>query len=69
MLSSQEMDRIPEPEPDELEPGMTRVLTPEGWEEALYVEPEDTWELLADGTWLSPDGMTRSAPLVGPDIP
>lgn len=58
---------IPEPAPDDLEPGTTRVLTAEGWEEALYVEPEASWELLADGTWLSPDGRTRSAPLFGPD--
>ena len=49
------------------EPGVTRVLTEEGWEEALYVDPSDDWSLLADGSWSSPDGRTRSWPLVGPE--
>jgi hypothetical protein len=42
-------------------------LTEEGWEEALYVDPSDDWSLLADGSWSSPDGRTRSWPLVGPE--
>ena len=53
--------------PEDHEPGTTRTLTSEGWEEALYVEPDDTWRLLDDGSWLSPDERTRSWPLAGPE--
>lgn len=63
------MDPIRDGTPEELEPGTTRVLTTEGWEESLYIEPDESWELLDDGTWLSPDGRTRSSPLVGPEAP
>ena len=47
---------------DELEPGVTRVLTDEGWDDALYIEPGDDWILLEDGSWSSPDGRIRSRP-------
>jgi hypothetical protein len=48
------------------EPGVTRVLTDEGWEVSIYIDPEDDWLLLEDGSWASPDGRTRSWPLAGP---
>jgi hypothetical protein len=46
--------------------GTTVVLTAVGWEEADYTVAGDDWRLLADGSYLSPDGMIRSWPLVGP---
>jgi hypothetical protein len=54
---------------EDLEPGTTRVLTADGWELVPYVDPEDTWELRDDGSWLAPDGLTRSWPIAGPDPP
>jgi hypothetical protein len=51
------------------EPGVTRVLTEEGWEESIYVDPGDDWRLLEDGSWASPDGRIRSWPLAGPEPP
>jgi hypothetical protein len=55
--------------PDVLEDdfGVTRVLTDEGWEDATYVDPEDDWLLLEDGSWTSPDGRIRSWPALGPE--
>lgn len=47
-------------------PGATVALTTEGWEDADYVEPGDDWHLLADGSYLSPDGTLRSWPLAAP---
>lgn len=44
----------------------TVVLTAEGWEDTNYVEPGDDWRLLADGSYLSPDGTLRSWPLAAP---
>jgi len=55
---------LPDAEADR---GTTRVLTVEGWEIVPYVDPEDDWELQEDGSWVAPDGITRSWPLVGPD--
>lgn len=55
--------------PDELDPGTTRVLTAEGWDEVTYVEPDETWQLLDDGSWVAPDRLTRSWPLAGPEPP
>ena len=46
--------------------GTTVVITAEGWEDASYLEPGDDWRLLADGSYLSPDGTLRTWPLVGP---
>jgi hypothetical protein len=65
------MDPTPLDEPNTLdpEPGVTRVLTEEGWEESLYLEPAEDWRLLDDGSWSSPDGQVRSWPLVGPQPP
>ena len=56
-----------EPEPIDVEPGVTRVLTDEGWEESVYIDPDEDWRLLDDGSWASPDGRTRSWPLAGPE--
>ena len=42
--------------------GTTSVLTGEGWETALYVAPGDDWIPQSDGSYASPDGMTRSWP-------
>lgn len=51
---------------DELEePGTTVVLTAGGWEAAAYVDPGDDWQPLDDGSYVSPDGHTRSWPLAG----
>ena len=62
--SSVEEDEALDPEP-----GNTRVLTESGWEEVEYVDPAADWRLLADGSWESPDGQTRSWPLAGPELP
>jgi hypothetical protein len=56
-----------EPDPIDVEPGVTRVLTDEGWEESVYIDPDENWRLLDDGSWSSPDGRTRSWPLAGPE--
>ena len=52
---------------DDVERGVTRVLTDEGWDDASYVDPADDWTLLADGSWSSPDGRIRSWPAFGPE--
>jgi hypothetical protein len=48
-------------------PVSPRVLTAEGWEEANYIDPGDEWRLLDDGSWASPEGLTRSWRLGGPE--
>jgi len=48
------------------EPGTTAILTEEGWQTTPYEEPADGWRLLDDGSWESPDGLTRSYPLDAP---
>jgi hypothetical protein len=60
---------VEEHEALDLEPGTSRVLTESGWEDAGYVDPAEDWHLLADGSWESPDGRTRSWPLTGPERP
>lgn len=47
------------------EPGTTVVLTTSGWEAATYVDPGDDWHPLEDGSYVSPDGHTRSWPTAG----
>lgn len=59
--------RLEDLEPTEPEPGITRVLTEEGWEESIYIDPSDDWRLLEDGSWASPDGGIRSWPMAGPE--
>jgi hypothetical protein len=49
--------------------GRSTILTDEGWEEAEYTEPESDWRVMDDGSYLSPDGRTRSWPLAGPEPP
>lgn len=49
------------------ERGVTRVLSYEGWEDVAYVDPEDDWLLLDDGSWSSPDGRVRSWPAFAPE--
>jgi hypothetical protein len=55
--------------PDELDPGTTAVLTVDGWEAVPYVDPDDSWALQEDGSWMAPDGLTRSWPLAAPEPP
>jgi hypothetical protein len=59
--------RLEDLESTNAEPGVTRVLTEEGWEESIYIDPADDWRLLDDGSWTSPDGRTRSWPVRGPE--
>ena len=49
------------------EEGSTFVIGPDGWEAVDYVDPEPNWSLQADGSFVSPDGSTRSWPLAGPE--
>lgn len=48
------------------EPGTTATLTTEGWQATDFEDPGDDWRLLPDGTWESPDGLTRTFPLDAP---
>jgi len=64
-----EASRLEEPETTDLEPGVTRVLTQDGWEETIYVDPDDDWRPRGDGSWESPDRHTRSWPLAGLEAP
>ncbi len=45
---------------DEVGPGTTVTLSDEGWERTDYTAPEDDWTLEDDGSWLAPDGRTRT---------
>ena len=49
------------------EPGSTVAIGPEGWEASAYIDPDDDWSLLPDGSFLSSDGMVRTWPLAGPE--
>ncbi|HXG40659.1 MAG TPA: hypothetical protein VNJ28_06920 [Candidatus Limnocylindrales bacterium] len=51
---------------EELEPGHSFVLTPEGWQQTGYLEPDDDWRLLDDGSYESPDGRIRTRPINNP---
>jgi hypothetical protein len=65
-----ELEIMDSPVEDELEgqaDGSTFILGAEGWEAADFIDPEDDWRLLADGSYLSPDGAIRSWPLTGPE--
>jgi hypothetical protein len=55
-----------DPHDESPEPGDTFVLTPEGWEQVAYAEPDDSWRLRSDGAYESPDGLTRTWPLDPP---
>jgi hypothetical protein len=58
---------LAEEELDSQADGSTFILGPEGWEAADFIDPETDWRLLADGSYLSPDGAIRSWPLTGPE--
>ncbi len=45
-------------------PGTTMVLTEEGWEASEFINPESDWSLLDDGSYLSPDGRSRTSLLI-----
>ncbi len=59
-------DTAADPRDDAPEPGDSFTLTPEGWQRVEYAEPGDDWRLTADGSFESPDGLTRTWPLDGP---
>ena len=61
------VDERAEDELDAQEAGSTFFLGREGWEASDYVDPADDWTLLADGSWLSPDGTVRTWPVAGPE--
>lgn len=61
------MDERAEDELESQEAGSTFVLGVEGWEASVFVDPEDDWSLLSDGSYLSPDATVRSWPLMGPE--
>jgi hypothetical protein len=61
------MDEQAEDELESQEAGSTFVLGVEGWEASVFVDPEDDWSLLSDGSYLSPDATVRSWPLMGPE--
>ncbi len=61
------IDERVEDEVETQDPGSTVALGPEGWESADYIDPDDDWNLLPDGSFLSPDGMLRTWPLAGPE--
>jgi hypothetical protein len=55
---------------DEIEaqdPGSTVALGPEGWEASAYMDPDDDWSLMPDGSYLSSDGMLRTWPHASPE--
>ena len=54
-------------EMDDQDPGSTFAFGVDGWEATEYVDPADDWGMLPDGSWLSPDGLTRTWPLAGPE--
>jgi hypothetical protein len=58
---------VEERDPTEVELGVTRVLTEHGWEESMYVDPDDDWRLVDDGSWEAPDGRTRTWLVAGPE--
>jgi hypothetical protein len=61
------VDERAEDDLDAQEAGSTFFLGGEGWEASDYVDPDDDWTLLADGSWLSPDGTIRTWPPAGPE--
>ncbi len=59
-------DAAGDPRDDTPEPGDSFTLTAEGWQRVDYAEPGDDWRLIGDGSWESPDGLTRTWPLDAP---
>lgn len=56
-----QVERTPEEDEDEVG-GATRVLTDLGWEASDYLDPGDDWARQSDGSYVSPDGLTRTWP-------
>ncbi len=42
------------------------ALTEGGWEEIDYIEPGADWRITEDGSYESPDGLTRTRPISEP---
>jgi hypothetical protein len=59
-------DAAADPRDDAPEPGDSFTLTAEGWQRVEYAEPGDGWRLTPDGSYESPDGLTRTWPLDAP---
>jgi hypothetical protein len=49
------------------EEGSTFIIGVDGWEAVDYVDPSDDWSVQPDGSFLSPDGSTRTWPLSAPE--
>jgi hypothetical protein len=47
--------------------GSTFIFGSDGWESVDYVDPTAEWSLQSDGSFVSPDGTTRSWPIAGPE--
>ena len=62
-----ELDERAEEDLDVQEAGSTFAFGGEGWESSDYIDPGDDWSLLADGSYLSPDGTFRTWPAAGPE--
>ena len=45
---------------EETTDGATFILTAEGWQPVDFVEPDQGWLALPDGSFESPDGSLRS---------
>jgi hypothetical protein len=61
------LDRRVDEEMEAPEAGSTFVFGVDGWEAVDYVDPTADWSLQPDGSFVSPDGSTRSWPLAGPE--
>ena len=59
-------DTAADPRDDAPEPGDSFTLSAEGWQRVDYMEPGDDWVLTSDGSYESPDGLTRTWPLDAP---
>ncbi len=58
--------RTPAFEPDDAGLPASFALTEAGWEEVDYVEPGSDWRITEDGSYESPDGLTRTRPVSEP---
>jgi hypothetical protein len=58
---------LAEDEIDVDDAGSTFALGADGWEASDYLEPAGDWTSQPDGSYLSPDGLTRSWPPARPD--
>jgi hypothetical protein len=52
-------------EPELEAPGTTMVLGDQGWEACDFVEPENDWSRLDNGSYVSPNGRLRTWLLTG----